>query len=462
MKIPSGERVANALLEMVKDCPRFTWFTLQRFWGDRCPQAAAALTYTALLALVPLTTITVGILSAFPAFDEVMGRAQTFAFDNFVPQVGQVVQEHLEGFAQNAGRLTTLGVLALLITAVLLLATIEAAFNNIWRVRESRPWLVRLLSFWAILTLTPLLFGASISVTNQLFSGTDFEGNIPMLEYTRGAFPLLFQWVGFSALYWIIPNRPIRGGDAIVGGAVAAVLLELSKSGFAYYLSAFPAYQTIYGALATIPTFLVWLYLAWSMILFGAVVAAALPDWRGGKLLGGAEDIHLPARHLAVAMAVLRELAVAARSGVTVRRRKLLRHVPVGTVAMDATLGKLRRGRLVERAANDKWLLSRDLTRTSLYDLAELFGAGLVGQFDGTAHLEGSEQQAMMTLLAEVDAHHRQVLGRPLADMFTAAETPPGDGEDEEEEEGATDADMLAGPPPDDTGATIMRIDPRR
>ncbi len=462
MKIPSGDRVTNALAEVLLDMPRFTWFALQRFWGDRCAQAAAALTYTALLALVPLTTITVGILSAFPAFDDVMGRAQAFAFDNFVPQVGQVVQEHLEGFAENAGRLTTLGVLALLITAVLLLATIEAAFNNIWRVRESRPWLVRLLSFWAILTLTPLLFGASISVTNQLFSGTDFEGNIPFWEYTRGAFPLLFQWVGFSALYWIIPNRPIRGGDAILGGAVAAVLLELSKSGFAYYLSAFPAYQTIYGALATVPTFLVWLYLAWSMILFGAVVAAALPDWRGGKLLGGAEDIHLPARHLAVAMAVLRELAVAARSGVTVRRRKLLRHVPVGTVAMDATLGKLRRGRFVERAANDKWLLSRDLTRTSLYDVAELFGAGLVGQFDGTTHLKGAEQEAMATLLAEVDAHHRQILGRPLADMFAAAESPTDEVEEEEDEEGATDADMLAGAPPDETVTTIMRIEPRR
>lgn len=462
MKVSLGERFVTAVAELLRDTPRFTWFALKRFWGDRCPQAAAALTYTALLALVPLTTITVGILSAFPAFDEVMGRAQTFAFDNFVPQVGQVVQEHLEGFADNAGRLTTLGVLALLVTAVLLLATIEAAFNNIWRVRESRPWLVRLLSFWAILTLTPLLFGASISITNQLFSQTEFQGNLRLWEHTLGAFPLLFQWVGFSALYWIIPNRPIRGGDAILGGAVAAILLEMSKSVFAYYLSAFPAYQTIYGALATVPTFLVWLYLAWSMILFGAVVAAALPDWRGGKLLGGAKDIHLPARHLAVGMAVLRELAVAARNGTTVRRRKLLRHVPVGTVAMDATLGRLRAGRFIERAANDKWLLCRDLSRTSLYDLAELFGAGLVGQFDGTAHLKGSEQAAMMALLAEVDANHREVLGRPLADMFAAAEASPETPEDAEEEDGVADADMLSGPPPDDNVATIMRIEPRR
>ncbi|HET8728899.1 MAG TPA: YihY family inner membrane protein, partial [Alphaproteobacteria bacterium] len=241
-----------------RDLATFTGYTVERFGRDRCTQAAAALSYTSLLSVVPLTTITVGIISAFPAFEDLQVGFREIIFNNLVPQVGAAVLDNLQGFAANAGRLTGFGIVGLIVTAVLLLSTIEGAFNNIWRVTENRPLLVRLLSFWAILTLTPILAVTSLSLTTQLFRGTGVGAGAvrPFLQ----VLPFAFEFIGFMALYWLIPNRAVRAADAAIGAAVAAILFEIAKAGFAVYLGAVPVYQTIYGAIATIPIFLIWLY----------------------------------------------------------------------------------------------------------------------------------------------------------------------------------------------------------
>ncbi len=402
---------------MVAESGRFLRYAAERFLVDRCPQAAAALTYTSLLALVPLMTIAIGVMSAFPAFRDIEASAQALIFDNLVPQVGTAVQEYLERFVANAGRLTSVGLVGLVVTAVLLLATIESAFNGIWRVRESRPWLVRLLSFWAILTLTPVMFAASLSITGQFVRETEIGTQVLSFKPFVGLMPAVFEFVGFTALYWIIPNRPVQARDAAAGGLVAAIFFEISKAGFAAYLTSFPVYETIYGAVSTVPIFLVWLYVAWSIVLIGALVAAALPDWRADRLFRDESGAMAPAQSVMLGFAVLRELSLAARSGGGLKRKALLRRLPVQVAILEDLLARLRRARFVEKTANDRWLLTRDPSVATLQDLLSALDVGLRGA-EGTVPGHPSHEQRVEALLKSAEDGQREVLAIPLADLF--------------------------------------------
>ncbi len=409
---------------MAAESGRFLGYAARRFSEDRCPQAAAALTYTSLLALVPLMTITIGVVSAFPAFQDIEASAQQLIFDNLVPQVGTAVQEYLERFVANAGRLTSVGLVGLVVTAVLLLATIEGAFNGIWRVRESRPWLVRLLSFWAILTLTPVMFAASLSITSQFVRGSDLGNQVLSFRPFVGLLPGVFEFVGFTALYWIIPNRPVQARDAAAGGLVAAIFFEISKGGFAAYLTAFPVYETIYGAVSTVPIFLVWLYVAWSIVLIGALVAAALPDWRADRLFGSDAGAMAPAQKVMLGFAVLRELAVTARSGGGLKRKALLRRLPVQVAILEDLLAQLRQAQFVERTASDRWLLARDPSNATLQDLLTALEVGLRGA-GGAVSGHPAHEQRVESLLKAAEDGQRKALGIALADLFAEPEESP-------------------------------------
>ncbi len=408
---------------MAAESGRFLGYAARRFSEDRCPQSAAALTYTSLLALVPLMTITIGVVSAFPAFQDIEASAQRLIFDNLVPQVGTAVQEYLDRFVSNAGRLTSVGLVGLVVTAVLLLATIEGAFNSIWRVRESRPWLVRLLSFWAILTLTPVMFAASLSITGQFVLQSELGSQVLSFQPFVGLLPGVFEFVGFTALYWIIPNRPVQARDAAVGGLVAATLFEISKGGFAAYLAAFPVYETIYGAVSTVPIFLVWLYVAWSIVLIGALIAAALPDWRADRLFGSEAGATAPAQRVMLGFAVLRELALASKTGGGLKRKALLRQLPVQVVILEDLLAQLRQARFVEKTANDRWLLARDPTTATLQDLLTALQIGLRGAEGAVAGHPSHEQRVENLLKAAEDGQH-SVLDVPLSELFVEEQEP--------------------------------------
>jgi membrane protein len=392
----------------------FGRYAVLRFWNDRGAQAASALTYSSLLALVPIATIAFSILSAFPAFGLIKGAAQTWLVEMLVPEVGHTVLNYLEGFSQNTGRLTAFSIVGLVVSSVLLLATIEDAFNGIWRVKEQRAWAVRIVTFWAILTLTPILVVASFSLTINFFTSHGGFGQQLWSPFI-GFVPLVLQFIGFTLLYQLIPNRSVRWNDAVIGGAIAAVAFDLSKRLFAWYLREFPAYETIYGALATIPIFLLWLYLAWSIVLIGAVIAAALPDWRSGRLLGGEIDKILPGPRLTIAVAILRELAAASRLGIGLHRPTLLDRVPVGISALDGMLEQLRHARFVERSASDTWLISRDLRITTLADLMRGLGVGMRGKIGEVPGLEGAWLQALADRIHAAEEAHHDSLGVPLA-----------------------------------------------
>jgi len=261
---------------------RFVRQVAWRFQEDRCQRVAGALSFTTVLSIVPLTAVTLAVLSLFPVFSAWMSVIQDFIYSNFVPTAGEIVQKHLTQFASKAGRLTAIGLLFLGVTSVMLMATIEQTFNDIWRVTRPRKLLHRFLAYWALLTLGPILIGASLTLTSKFFALPIFDA----LEhgFVRGlldiALPLAMEVGAAVLLYTVVPNVPVVWRDALVGSLFAAILLEIAKRLFAASMKYFTSYQILYGAIAALPIFLVWVYISWVIILLGAIVTATLDERR--------------------------------------------------------------------------------------------------------------------------------------------------------------------------------------
>ncbi len=397
---------------------RFVAFCLRRFWADDGFRAAAALSYSTLLALVPLIAIVFAVLSAFDAFEGLGDQLQDLLLTAMLPEAAQTVSGQITTFVANAGRLTGPGILGLAATAILLLNTITGAFGAIWHASEPRPLAMRLLVYWALLTLGPLLLGASMSVSGYAFAAVRLT---PIESYAVplfGLLPFLLSAAGCTLLFIVVPNRAVRTHHALAGGAVAAVLLELLKKGFGYYLANFPTYQAIYGALAAVPIFLVWMYLSWSVLLLGAEIAAALPEWRAAE--ARRQGRHGPGARLALALTLLSRLRAASREGRVLKERGLARQLPATLGELDQVLGALRRRGYAVRSGGSRWVLGRDLETVSLDDLMRALGLALApgkGWPAGIARIvddlaRAGEEPGRRSLAEVLDEAARQAEGK--------------------------------------------------
>ncbi len=253
----------------------------ERFGERRYFRVASALAFTTLLALVPLLTVVFSTLSLFPVFESWSGSIEGFIYKNFVPQLGDQIQTYLHDFSSKAGQLTVWGLIFLLVSTLTLLATIEDVFNDIWNVDSGRPWGQRLLVYWAMLTLGPILIAVSLSISSYFLSMAAFS-DASVLAGLRTtlfrALPFILELAAFVLFFSMVPNCDVKIRHALAGGLVATIMFELAKYGFGLYLLHFNSYQLIYGAVAVLPIFLVWVYLSWLVVLIGATVAAALGD----------------------------------------------------------------------------------------------------------------------------------------------------------------------------------------
>ncbi len=285
----------------------------ERFREDRLGLTASSLTFTTLIALVPLVTVMLALFSAFPMFASFQGALEKYFLQSLVPDgIAKPVLAALTQFASQATRLGAAGLVVLVITALALMLTIDRALNAIWRVRRPRSIARRVLVYWAALTLGPLLLGISLSLTATALTAS--RGVIGVLPGSLGLllngleFALLAA--GMAALYHYVPNTEVRWRHAIAGGVFVAVGVKLAKGGLAWYLSAMPTYSTVYGAFATVPILLLWVYMGWLIVLWGAVIAAYAPSL----------SMHVrrqpitPGYRFTLALAVIAELARAKRS----------------------------------------------------------------------------------------------------------------------------------------------------
>ena len=257
----------------------------QRFREDRLGQTAGSLTFTTTIALVPMVTVALAVLTVFPMFADFQTVLQKRLIESLVPEnISRQVLGYLTLFASKASRLGVAGVMALLFSALALVFTIDRTLNAIWRVRKRRPLAHSMLLYWTAITLGPLLMGASLVMMSQFVAAsrgtvTDLVGNMrwvfSVLEF------LLLAWA-VSALYRFVPYTQVRWSHAMVGGVWVAAATEVARKVLAYYFGQIPTYSVVYGAFATVPILLVWIYLAWSIVLIGAVLVANLPSLLGG------------------------------------------------------------------------------------------------------------------------------------------------------------------------------------
>lgn len=258
-------------------------YAVRRAQEKNLTQVAASLTYTTVLSLVPLLAVVLALFTAFPLFADFRVALESFLANSLMPAVvSENVMGYLNQFAAKASGLTTVGGLALVVTSVMLFRTIDDAFNDIWQVETRRPLRQRILVYWALLSLGPILVGASLwALTMLARESLGLIGDMnEVAEFSLSLLPLMLTGLGFSAMFLTVPNRSVRWKDALVGGFFTAIILEFLRVGIAYYLARFPSYTVIYGAFATIPIFLLWMYVSWLVILLGATVTALLPALR--------------------------------------------------------------------------------------------------------------------------------------------------------------------------------------
>ena len=415
----------------------YAGYATRRFADQHGLQAAAALTFTTLLAVVPLLAITLGVFSAFPAFAALRGYFEEALFANLVPQVGEQARLYLASFARNTAKLTAVGMVALAVSAVMLLMTIQSTLNRIFAVRHQRALILRVLVFWSLLTLGPVLLALALSLTSDLAqvaratvsdAGFVTGGFETRAGWPRHVLAIALEISAFTGLYVIVPNRPVPWRDGLIGGLLAVLSLEVLKRVFALYFMVFPAYQTIYGALATIPIFLIWLYACWTVILIGAVFAASFSDWWAQRRVDRDDqgDDSLAAT-LRPALLILACLRAQSQIGGGFPSDGLAGRV--GFSDFSDIIAQLIAAGYVEMSEDQSLVLARDPTSASLYDLYRDLGLATATETtdesgDPAAERAGAPA-ALAALRRRLNDAERTALDQPLADILAELPAKP-------------------------------------
>jgi membrane protein len=300
----------------------------ERFREDRLGLTASSLTFTTLIALVPMLTVMLAVFSAFPMFSAFRNALEKYFLQSLVPDsIARPVLGALNQFATQAKGLGSMGVIVLVLTAIALMLTIDRTLNAIWRVRTPRPIAQRVLVYWAAVTLGPLALGVSLSLTSYAITASQgvVKGLPGGLRLVLDVLEFALLTAAITGLFHYVPNTNVRWRHALFGGVFVGIGFEVAKRLLAWYVRAVPTYTTVYGAFATVPIFLIWIYLGWLIVLFGAVIAAYAPSWQ----MKVARRPPKPGMRFELAIVVLRELATA-------------RATSVHGLALDAMAERLR------------------------------------------------------------------------------------------------------------------------
>ncbi|HET7930224.1 MAG TPA: YihY family inner membrane protein [Rhodanobacteraceae bacterium] len=417
-------RLSAANLYQYRDRLRsFAKFLWRQFRDDRCFEAAGTLSFTSLFAIVPLLAAMFAMLSVFPVFAELRDRLSNFIFHNFVPAAGETVQGYLLLFAGNASRLTVAGVLVLLVSALLMMASIEERFNRIWRVPVRRKGGARFLLYWAALSLGPLLVVAGVAASSWMLAQPLLHGAVEQGVFGLrlvGMVPFAATLLAMFLMYVLIPNCRVRWRHALIGALLAALLFELARKGFGLYVHHVASYREIYGALAAIPIFLIWIYLSWVIVLLGATLTAALNGFEYRH-----KDELLPPRCEFIGLLrVLQHFVIAQREGrglteaAISQRERFLR----GEM-LQRYLDDLQGAGLVRRTEAREWVLARDLDGVTLADLLASGDYRLPADAVSLQRAAAGLPQEARVALQRAEAGLRESLAVSLRSVFVAQDS---------------------------------------
>lgn len=402
------------LSEYLKWFYLFSRFVINQFTARRGYQSASSLAYTSLLSLVPLIGLLFSFFGNLTVFQEISNSMQDFIFGNFVPEFGRTIQQYLINFSLNASKLTTTGIAALIVIALMMMATIESTFNHIWNVISTRKIISRFLIYWAVLTMGPILVGLGLYATSYVLAipmVSSVDSTLMLKAKLFSVMPFISSTFAFTLMYVLIPNCYVDIRNAFAGGLFAALFFEVAKYGFGFYVKSIDTYQLIYGALAVIPMFLIWIYVSWLIILLGAQVSYSLSVFR----IKDIDNRDKPEWNFMDVYHIVEELWKAQKFGEQLTSAQLKRRgINIPHLMINRILELLKKRNWVYRTNNGRWLLSRDMNEVSLYDLYKI----LPVKFPEAADYDGDESAGIEKIIEIHKGDLQRSMNIPMAQIF--------------------------------------------
>lgn len=400
---------------------QFIRFVLYRFEADRCREIAGSLTYTTLFAIVPMLTVFLVIVSSIKALEPARQQMQTWIYSNFLPKTSIAFDKALNAFTENSSNLTIIGILSLFFTTVMMLSSIELAFNRIWRVRQARGGIVGFMRYWTIISLGPIILGTAFVLSSTVASMNLLSNTVAGYQFDF-AYVLLFisfalTCLGFSLLYWTIPNRTVPIKSAVIAGVFSGVVFELLKNLFGFIMSNFTSYQLVYGAFAALPIFLLWIYTSWLVVLLGVQISYAITAFHSDKTTK---------RHpILMLLDVLELFHQKQKRGGTVSDREAMNILGRGEIGKwPYFIELLEKQNLITRTDSNEYVLIRNLEQVDLWQFVKNLPYALPHRSElNDCSPNDHVMQVVGSTLAESDAYLAQKLAIPLATIFDSKNT---------------------------------------
>ncbi|AMW79869.1 hypothetical protein AMD27_13845 [Acinetobacter sp. TGL-Y2] len=411
------------MMQLLKKLPFYnkTWFqfiifVIRRFEANSCREQAGSLTYTTLFAVVPMLTVFLVIISSIKALEPARQQLQQLIYSNFLPKTSIAFDKALNAFTDNSSNLTIIGVLFLFVTTVMMLTSIETAFNKIWRVKETRNGIVGFMRYWTIISLGPILLGSAFVISSTLASLNVLSNNFAGYEVNGAA----LLWVislgltvfGFFTLYWTIPNRSVPIRSAIIAAVFSAVTFELLKNLFGFVMTNFTSYQLVYGAFAAVPIFLLWIFLSWNVVLLGVEISYALTAFHTGKT---------QTRHPVLMLLDMLELFYQKqKDGKSVTDEEALNILGRGEIGRwPAYVRLLEQQNIIKRTESDQYVLVRNLDHLDFWSFYKSLPYTLPNKEDvGHIHEDDVWMQRIGPALVESDDYLAAKLSIPLSTIL--------------------------------------------
>ncbi len=405
---------------------RFFAYIKIQFVRNQCISSSAALSYTSLLALVPLLSLSFAILSSFSSLKNVQQYVLTYLFSHLLLDSNNLFIDNLNTFINNTQHLDTIGTIVLISSIMFVFTTIEKTFNIIWAIETPRSFLQRILAFWALITLGPIIAGVGINlfllVVSELSTHPFLKGN-----FAHGLslfLPFFTLFIIFTLIYLIIPNHRVRLSHAIFGAFVSAFALEISRHLFLSYITLMPSYQFVYKTLSTLPLFIVWMYIFWSLVLLGAQITASLPDW--GNLPPLRFLFLLSTEHVFLnSLKILEIIHKNQKTGISTQT--ILNDIKISGQEFEKILNNLHKARLIEKSQEGLiFLIQEDGDEITLYKVYQSLGFGVheIQELDQNRPWTSSWTSTAIALLNKLQSAEQASLNITLERFLAKPKSP--------------------------------------
>lgn len=411
------------VLNFFQNFYRFFSYVIIQFFRNQCVSSAAALSYTSLLALVPLLSLSFAILSSFSSLQNIQQYILNYLFSHLLLDSSNIFVENLTHFISNTQHLDVLGTLLLLFSITFVFTTIEKTFNIIWSVNYPRPFFQRVLSFWALITLGPLLAGLGINIFLSLAVEVSHQAHIFHLHLENGIkflLPMFILVIVFTLIYLIVPNHKVKFTHALLGAILSSIALEICRHLFLTYITYLPSYQFIYKTLSTLPLFIVWMYVFWGLVLFGAQIVSSLPDW--GNLPPRELLFLISTEHVFLNSLKIIEV-IHKHQKVGISSKDILKEIKMGGQEFEKILHKFYEAHLIEESQDDLIFLIGNSENTTLYQVYQALGFGVqeVHELDKNRPWVSYWTSSAINLLKKVKKSEMSSLNITLKDFFNGA-----------------------------------------